>query len=176
MARLCASGSRSSEKSIRQRIELPKQGHGLWPRIRNRGRLPNRKGFDRALREYAAGNPPATVECPTFFVNRLAKPINEVTLSKSFQRLRRIAGICRNDGGCYQPRIHDLRHTFAVHRLTAWYKQGLDVQSMLPALSAYMGFVCLDAADRYLRLTPERLRKQLLKLSPRRNGASVETN
>jgi integrase/recombinase XerD len=123
--------------------------------------IPIGPDLHRALREYAAGRPSATVECPTFFVNRLAKPINEVTLSKSFQRLRRITGICRDDGGCYQPRIHDLRHTFAVHRLTAWYKQGLDVQSMLPALSAYMGFVCLDAADRYLRLTPERLRKQL---------------
>jgi integrase len=143
---------------------------GRWRQI------PIGPGLHRILREYSAGKPSATVECPTFFVNRLAKPINEVTLSKSFQRLRRIAGIRRDDGGCYQPRIHDLRHTFAVHRLTAWYKQGLDVQSMLPALSAYMGFVCLDAADRYLRLTPERLRKRLLKLSTRRKGPSVETN
>ncbi len=99
---------------------------------------------------------------------KLSQPINDVTLSKSFQRLRRIAGISRNDGGCYQPRIHDLRHTFAVHRLTAWYKQGVDVHRMLPALSAYMGIVCLNAAERYLTMTPERHRKQLSQLSLRR--------
>jgi integrase/recombinase XerD len=128
-------------------------------------KIPIGPDLQRILKGYSAARNSATVEGRTYFVNKLSQPINDVTLSKSFQRLRRIAGISRNDGGCYQPRIHDIRHTFAVHRLTAWYKQGLDVHRMLPALSAYMGFVCLDAAERYLTMTPERLRKQLSKLS-----------
>ena len=37
-----------------------------------------------------------------------------------------MAGIARDDGARYQPRLHDLRHTFAVHRLTAWIKRGAD--------------------------------------------------
>lgn len=53
--------------------------------------------------------------------------------------IRRMAGIVRDDGARYQPRMHDLRHTFAVHRLTAWIKRGADLNRMVPALSAYMG-------------------------------------
>jgi len=53
---------------------------------------------------------------------------------------------------------------------TAWYKRGVDVQSMLPALYAYMGFMGLNTTQRYLTMTPERLRLQLSKLSsPRSN-------
>ena len=137
-------------------------------------RIPIGPDLQRVLKSYSAARNMATVEGRTYFVNKLSQPINDVTLSKSFQRLRKIAGISRNDGGCYQPRIHDLRHTFAVHRLTAWYKQGSDVHSMLPALSAYMGFVCLNAAERYLTMTPERLRKQLSKLSLRRSAVRAE--
>ncbi|MBK8576454.1 MAG: hypothetical protein IPN90_12530 [Elusimicrobia bacterium] len=37
--------------------------------------------------------------------------------------------------------MHDLRHSFAVHRLVAWYKQGADVQKWLPVLSTYLGHV-----------------------------------
>lgn len=137
-------------------------------------RIPIGPDLQRILKRYSSARHSATVEGGTYFVNKLSQPINYVTLGKSFQRLRRIAGISRNDGGCYQPRIHDLRHTFAVHRLTAWYKRRLDVQRMLPALSAYMGFVCLDAAERYLTMTPERLRKQLSKLSLCRTTLRVE--
>ena len=41
--------------------------------------------------------------------------MNETTLAKSFQRLRIISEIKRSDGSQYQPRLHHLRHTFAVH-------------------------------------------------------------
>lgn len=64
--------------------------------------------------------------------------------------------------------MHDLRHTFAVHRITAWFKQGADMNRMLPALAAYVGQVGLGSAERYLSLTPERFRRELVKLSPQR--------
>jgi integrase/recombinase XerD len=105
---------------------------------------------------------------PIFFVTRNGKALNAVTLSKTFQRLRRVAGIARQDRSPYQPRMHDLRYTFAVHRLTAWFKQGADLNRMLPALAAYMGQVGLGSTERYLEMTPERFRKQLVKLSPQR--------
>jgi integrase/recombinase XerD len=101
-----------------------------------------------------------------FFANKDGSAINAITLGKSFERLRRILGIGRHDGSSYQPRMHDLRHTFAVHRVTVWFKQGANLNRMLPALSVYLGQVGLCSAERYLSMTPERFRNQLVKLSP----------
>ena len=56
-----------------------------------------------------------------------------------FQWLRKEAGILRFDNARYQPRLHDFRHTFAVTRLLTWYREGKDVQRMLPLLSTYLG-------------------------------------
>jgi len=56
----------------------------------------------------------------------------------------------RTDSSSRQPRLHDLRHTFAVHRLTEWYKTGTDVQKLLPALSTYLGHVNLHSTQCYL--------------------------
>jgi integrase/recombinase XerD len=56
--------------------------------------------------------------------------------------------------------MHDLRHTFAVHRLTAWLKQGANLDRMLPALAAYIEQVGLGSTERYLSMTPERFRGQ----------------
>ena len=46
----------------------------------------------------------------------------------------------------------------AVHRLTAWYRDGADVQRLLPALSTYLGHANLDGTSIYLSMTPELLR------------------
>ena len=103
-----------------------------------------------------------------FFVTRDGEHIKSDTANQTFQRVRKEAGVARQEAARYQPRLHDLRHTFAVHRLTAWLKRGADMNRMIPALSAYMGQHDLGATERYLRLTPERFRTQLDKLSPKR--------
>lgn len=103
-----------------------------------------------------------------FFMTRDGAQIKTDTANNTFHRIRKEAGIARHDGARYQPRMHDLRHTFAVHRLTAWFRHGADMNRMIPALSAYMGQRDIGLAERYLRLTPERFRKQLNKLSPKR--------
>jgi len=87
-------------------------------------------------------------------------------LNSIFQRLRLRARIVRHDGSFYQPRMHDLRATFAVHRITSWIKNKADLNRMLPALSVYMGQVGLASTERYLYMTPERFRKELNRLSP----------
>jgi integrase/recombinase XerD len=46
--------------------------------------------------------------------------------------------VLRHDGARYQPRLHDFRHAFAVHRLVAWYRQGADVQREDPELMAFL--------------------------------------
>ena len=53
------------------------------------------------------------------------------------------------------PRLHDLRHTFAVHSLQAVVERGLDPNAFIPLLSVYLGHKSLSATERYLRLTAE---------------------
>ena len=55
------------------------------------------------------------------------------------------------------PRIHDIRHTFAVHRLLAWYRDGEDVNARLQVLATYMGHVDISSTQVYLRPTAELL-------------------
>ncbi len=105
---------------------------------------------------------------PYFFVGKDGKALTETSVIVAFRNLRRLAGVQRYDGATYQPRMHDLRATFAVHRLTSWLRQGGDLNRLIPALSAYMGQVGLGSSERYLKLTPERFRKHLAKLSPQR--------
>ncbi|ORA26273.1 hypothetical protein BST13_31920 [Mycobacterium aquaticum] len=61
------------------------------------------------------------------------------------------------------PRIHDLRHTFAVRTLLNWYRTGADVEAKLPTLSTYLGHRDPRSTYWYLSATPE-----LLMLAARR--------
>ena len=94
-----------------------------------------------------------------FFVTRNGTAVTRGMAERAFVRLRDIAGIAREDGARYQPRLHDLRHTMAVHRLVAWYREGADVQRLLPQLATYLGHVNVAATQRYLTMTPELLRE-----------------
>jgi site-specific recombinase XerD len=78
---------------------------------------------------------------------------------QAFRRLCRIAHVRREDHDRFQPRLHDLRHTFAVHRLIAWYQSGADLNRMLPRLSTYLGHVELKHTQHYLTMTPELLQQ-----------------
>jgi integrase/recombinase XerD len=98
-------------------------------------------------------------EIDTFFIQRTGKPVNSYTIGNIFQRLRKHAGIFRTDGARYQPRLHDLRHAFAVHRLIAWYQEGEDVTKLLHYLSVYLGHVYLVDTQVYLTITPQILKK-----------------
>ena len=53
------------------------------------------------------------------------------------------------------PRVHDLRHTFAVHSLLRWYRQGADLDAKLPVLATYMGHLSVVGTQHYLHLTAE---------------------
>lgn len=98
-----------------------------------------------------------------FLVYRTGARLNLWSIEDVFQRVRACAGIRRTDDARYQPRLHDLRHTFAVHRLIAWYRTGADVQKLLPLLSTYMGHAYLSATQVYLTMTPELLQEANLR-------------
>ena len=72
---------------------------------------------------------------------------------KIFHSLFHIANIRTASGKI--PRVHDLRHTFAVHVLLRWYREGADVQSKLPILATYMGHVSIASTQYYLRFIEE---------------------
>ena len=92
-----------------------------------------------------------------FFVLRRGGPVPVQLVEQRFKYLREHVGVTRTDGARYQPRLHDLRHSFSVHRLTSWYQQGADVQKMLPLLATYLGHVNIAATQVYLTMTPELL-------------------
>ncbi len=68
------------------------------------------------------------------------------------------------------PRLHDLRHTFAIRTLVNWYKMGLDVERELPRLSDFLGHKNLSSTYWYLSATPELLRLAAGKLHPLNGG------
>jgi integrase/recombinase XerD len=114
----------------------------------------------RVLSEYArwrATNHRLTDAADPFFVNRRGKAVHRCSLHNAFKRLREHAGVRRPAGSRLQPRMHDLRHTFAVHRLTEWYRQGADVQRLVYHLSVYLGHAHLADTQVYLTMTPELL-------------------
>ncbi len=114
----------------------------------------------RVLSAYAGRFPPraipADMEFP-FFTDCRGGRVNADTVLHRFRRACNQAGVRRTDAGRFQPRLHDLRHTFAVDRLTAWYRQGADVQALLPHLSVYLGHTHPAATQVYLSMTPELL-------------------
>jgi site-specific recombinase XerD len=94
-----------------------------------------------------------------FLVTDKGEPLSVQLVEQAFRRLCSVAQIRREDGGRYQPRLHDLRHSFAVHTLIAWYKKGADVNLMLPRLSTYLGHIKLSYTQLYLTMTPELLQQ-----------------
>lgn len=75
----------------------------------------------------------------------------------NFQHVRRAASIHCPIGELRPPRLHDLRHTAAVHRVVAWYRTGQDVQRLLPQLATYLGHLNIQSTQRYIQMTPELL-------------------
>jgi len=74
-------------------------------------------------------------------------------LTHNWQFLCLMTGVIDDRGR--PPRLHDLRHSFAVSRLELWYKEGKDLQSKVPHLATYLGHINPVSTHHYLHLTPE---------------------
>jgi integrase/recombinase XerD len=120
----------------------PKLTRELAAHIERRRRLPMPAGEDSAL-----------------FTTRTGRPWPYQHVITLFQRVRRAAAIDRPAGELRPPRLHDLRHTAALHRVLAWYRSGKDVQRLLPQLATYLGHVDIKSTQCYLRMTPELLQE-----------------
>jgi integrase len=94
-------------------------------------------------------------DCSAFFLNMRRQRYAAHTLHLNFAEVCRRAGLVGAEGR--RPRFHDLRHSFAVRRLATWYREGADVQAMLPVLATYMGHVHYSDTAYYLRAAAELL-------------------
>lgn len=73
-------------------------------------------------------------------------------LGQALHALFDAAGVRNSEGRC--PRVHDIRHAFALQALLRWYQQESDVQANLPKLALYMGHVSIVSTAYYLRWMP----------------------
>lgn len=88
------------------------------------------------------------------FVSPVGSSCLQGTVYKWFRKVLAKSGIL-HQGNHKGPRVHDLRHTFAVHSLVKMAKSGLDLYYSLPLLSTCLGHKSLQSTERYLRLTAE---------------------
>jgi len=88
-----------------------------------------------------------------FFVTNRGTPFSDNNARAAFRELLLKAGLYTAEQG--SPRIHDLRHRFAVETLRRWYQAGEQVEHLLPALSTYLGHVNVASTYWYLSCTPE---------------------
>jgi integrase len=88
-----------------------------------------------------------------------------------FWRLSRQIGL-RGPTDHTGPRIHDLRHRFAVQTLVGWYRSGQPVEQLLPVLSTYLGHVCIQDTYWYLSACPELMGHAVQRLEQRWEAAS----
>jgi len=100
------------------------------------------------------------------------RPFTTLAASNAVRHLLRRIGI-KPPKGRTGPRPYDLRHTFAVHRLTNWYRAGIDIHSRLPWLSAYLGHNDLLGTEVYLKATPELLGTASRRFEIRLRGAGA---
>lgn len=111
----------------------------------------------KVYRDHRGSFPLPDGERSAFFSTKAGKPIHRGRVEAAFDRVRTEEDIRRLDSDRHKPRIHDLRATFAVHQLIAWYRKGVDVQKRLPFLATYLGHTSLSGTQLYLRMTSELL-------------------
>ena len=108
-------------------------------------------------RDQRARHVRTTPELPFFVASRgqlLGHPVGDRQVHRVFGDLRRQLGwVDRGSHGT--PRIHDLRHSFAVRRLVLWHEQGEDINQRMLALSTYLGHVKVSSTYWYLSGVPE---------------------
>lgn len=108
-------------------------------------------GYDQVRRRHRPR--PAT---PAFFVSTTGTRLIYANVQHQFHLLTQAAGLPARSSRC-RPRLHDLRHRFAVTTLLGWYRDGADVAARLPALSTYLGHTDPANTYWYLSATPELL-------------------
>lgn len=120
--------------------------------------LPLHSSTVDALRAYSQrrNQRPRRPKGPSFFVSSIGTRLIRDNATAVFTHLVNHAGLTWSSPH-RRPRLHDLRHSFAVKTLIGWYRAGLDAQQRLPLLSTYLGHTGPAATYWYLSGVPELL-------------------
>jgi integrase/recombinase XerD len=121
-----------------------------------------------ALQAYARQRDQRKPATTRLFVSLAGTPVAYSNFSLTFRAAVTAAGIGAGTG--IRPRIHDLRHSFAVRTLLGWHQAGLDAEALLPRLSTYLGHREPRFTYRYLTATPELLALAAARLEDAREG------
>ena len=104
---------------------------------------------------------------PALFLSTAGTRLLHSNISLTFAGLAERAGLTRRSASC-RPRVHDLRHSFAVNTVLGWYRGGADIPALMPRLSTYLGhtdpqhtFWYLSAAPELMALAGQRLEAHL---------------
>lgn len=116
---------------------------------------------------------PSGSGCPKVFVNTRRAALDPDKLGKTFTQVADAADLTTTPGH-RPPRLHDLRHTFAVTTLLDWYRDGRDVQANLPLLSTWLGHVDPASTYWYLHAVPELLHHAAHRLEAHDSALTTE--
>jgi integrase len=105
------------------------------------------------------------------FVSTHGGALTSNDVGEDFRMLTRQIGM-RQAGASRGPRIHDLRHRFAVSTLLRWYRRGKNVDLLLPVLSTHLGHVFITGTYWYLTCTPELMEAAGKRLERRWKGGN----
>lgn len=129
--------------------------------------VPLSKEVTQSLKQYTQ----KSIHSPFFFPSPEGGHYAPQTIYSVFRDLLWMAGISHGGSG-KGPRLHDFRHTFAVHCLEKWSKSSISLSAALPRLSAYLGHEGLKSTEHYLRMTAE-MYPEISKLLSERYGYIV---
>lgn len=116
--------------------------------------IPLSDSLVHVCKQYRNSLPEIHVTKEYFFVKLNGRKCSSKAVYDWFRKVIWNAGI-HHGGRGHGPRLHDFRHTFSVHSLSAMAESGLDLYYCLPILSTYLGHQSLEATDKYVRLTSD---------------------
>jgi integrase len=103
----------------------------------------------------------------SFFVSEGGTRLTDCTVRRWFVILSHQIGL-RSPGDSHGPRLHDLRHGFAVRTLLGWYRSGVDAEQNIPVLTTYLGHGHVTDTYWYISATPELLQLATLRLEEKK--------
>lgn len=173
---LAATGMRMSEPIALDRPDVDLDRGILtirFTKFRKSRLIPLHPSTCAALRKYASRRDRVVqnVKAPSFFISEWGTRLTEWSVRWTFVQMSRRMGLRKPDDP-RGPRLHDLRHRFAVRTLLRWYRAGIDVQQRLPRLSTYLGHAHVADTYWYVSSTPELLRLAAERMERREKGVS----
>lgn len=128
-----------------------------------------------ALKRYAKQRDRAIpgLTSSAFFISDSGRRVTGWATRYNFASVSRTIGLRTPAGGFrhgHGPRVHDLRHSFAVRTMIDWYRAGVDVEREMPKLSAYLGHAHINDTYWYIEAVPELLRLATERVTRQRKG------